>query len=124
MTRSLDVAGTIITVPDPDEITGLSLRFQSMGNALADDEDQLSALASPQAWSQWTGQAADAFGQTIGQLPGQLGMAQASYHAVAAALSDYADQLRPVVATLSSLAARADEAAGSLNAAQTARDQL
>lgn len=124
MTRSLDVAGTIITVPDPDEITGLSGRFQAMGNALADAQDQLSALASPQAWSQWTGQAADAFGQTIGQLPGQLGVAQESYHAVAAALSDYADQLRPVVATLSSMAARADEAAGSLNAAQTARDQV
>ena len=124
MTRSLDVAGTVITVPGPDEIVTLSGRFQAMGGALADAQDQLSALASPQAWNQWTGQAAGAFGQTIGQLPGQLAAAQESYHAVAAALSDYAGQLRPVVATLSSLAARAEEAVGNLKATQTARDEV
>ena len=105
MMGSLDVAGTIIAVPDPDEIASLSGRFRAMGQALADAQDQLTALASLQAWSQWTGQAANAFGQTVGQLPGQLGVAQESYHAIAAALSDYAGQLRPVVAALTSLAA-------------------
>ena len=123
MTRSLDFGGAAITVPEPDEIASLSGRFQAMGDALADSHDQLSMLASPQAWSQWTGEAAEAFGQAAGQLPGQLAAAQESYHAVAAALSDYACQLRPVVAALSSLGAQADEAAGNLNAMQATRNQ-
>ena len=123
MTRTLDVAGSVMTVPDPDEITTLSARFQAMSDTLAEVHDQLSALASQQASSQWTGLAADAFRQTIGRLPGQLGAAQESYHEVAAALSDYADQMRPVVSMLSSLATQADDAVANLTATQAARDQ-
>jgi len=124
MMRSVDVAGVTVTVPDPDEISGLSARFQAMGDALADATDRLSALTSPEAVTSWTGPAADAFGQTIGPLPGHLGTARDAYQATAAALSEYAGQLRPVVAILNSLASRASDATGSLNATQAARDQI
>jgi hypothetical protein len=124
MARSVEVAGLTIALPDPDAVADLSSRFQGMGDALADAAEQLAALASPQPVTPWTGGAADAFAQTIGPLPGCLGASRDAYHAAAAALSRYADQLRPVTAALVALAGQAADAVGELNATQAARDQV
>jgi uncharacterized protein YukE len=124
MAASVDVDGTTVTLPDPQVISDLAARFQAAGDQLGDAADQLSAVAAPQAVTPWTGGAADAFARTIGPLPGQLNAASDSYHAAAAALSQYADQVGPLVTTLTTLSGQAADAVGDLNATQAARNQL
>ena len=123
MTRTVDVAGVIVTVPDPDVIDGLSAQFQATGDALAQASEQLAPMAAPEPVNPWTGPASEAFAQTVGPLPGHLDAARDSYHSAATALSQYADQIRPVTAALTSLAGQALDAAGDLNATQAAHDQ-
>ena len=123
MTHTVDVAGVIVTVPDPDVIDGLSARFQAMGDALAQASEQLAPIAAPQPVNPWTGPASEAFAQSVGSLPGHLDAARDSYHLAGTALSQYADQVRPVAAALTSLAGQAVDATGDLNATQAAHDQ-
>ncbi len=124
MATTVDVDGTTVTLPDPRVITELASQFQAAGDQLGDAAEQLSAVAAPQAVTPWTGGAADAFAQTVGPLPGQLNAARDSYHAAAAALSRYADQVGPLVTALTTLSGQAADAAGDLNATQAARNQL
>jgi hypothetical protein len=123
MTRYLDVLGRSFTVPDPDSVASLSASFRTVCINIGDAQHQLSALGSPQAWGEWTGQAADAFGRSVGVLPHQLGQAWQSYNTVACALADYAGELSPVVAALGTLAFQAEEAEGTLRATVAAREQ-
>jgi hypothetical protein len=124
MTRYLEVFGTSFTVPDPNSVASLSASFRTVCVNIGDAQNQLSALGSPQAWGEWTGQAADAFSRSIGALPHQLDQAWQSYNTVASALADYAGELSPVVAALGNLAFQAEEAEGTLRATTTARDQV
>jgi len=124
MAASVDVDGTAVTLPDPAAIADLASQFQAAGDQLGDAANQLSALAAPQAVTPWTGDAADAFARTVGPLPGQLTVASDAYHAAAAALTRYADQVGPLVTSLTTLSGQAADAAGDLNATQAARNQL
>ena len=92
----------------------LSRDFGAIATNIGDTESQLKALRSPQAWAEWTGQAAGAFASRLSQLPGQLSQAQESYAAVAAALSGYAAGLRPVVSRLVTLSQEAEETESTL----------
>jgi hypothetical protein len=123
MSSSVDILGQWITLPDPDSVASLSNRYYGECTTLADAKSQLSAIGSPQAAAQWTGLAAGTFATRLGALPGELEQAWQSYNAVARALSSYSSNLRPVVAALRSLAYTAEEAEGTLNATQAARDQ-
>jgi hypothetical protein len=123
MGSSVEILGQWITLPDPDSVASLSNRYYGECTTLADTKSQLSAIGSPQAAARWTGLAADAFAARLGALPGELEQAWQSYNAVARALSGYSSNLRPVVAALRSLASQAEEAQGTLNATEAARDQ-
>jgi hypothetical protein len=123
MSSSVEILGQWITLPDPDSVASLSNHYYGVSTTLADTKSQLSAIGSPQAAARWTGLAADAFADRLGALPGELEQAWQSYNAVARALSGYSTNLRPVVAALRSLAYQAEEAQGTLNATQAARDQ-
>jgi hypothetical protein len=123
MSSSVGILGEWITLPDPDSVASLSNHYYGVSTTLADTKSQLSAIGSPQAAARWTGLAADAFAGRLGALPGELEQAWQSYNAVARALSGYSTNLRPVVAALRSLAYQAEEAQGTLNATQAARDQ-
>lgn len=123
MSSSVAILGQWITLPDPDSVASLSNRYYGECTTLADAKSQLSAIGSPQAAAQWTGLAAGTFATRLGTLPGELEQAWQSYNAVARALSSYSSNLRPVVAALRSLAYTAEEAEGTLNATQAARDQ-
>jgi uncharacterized protein YukE len=124
MARHLEILGTSVTVPDPDSVASLSASFSSVSENLTDLVDMLQALSTPAAWGEWTGQAANAFGQSIGQLPGELGAAQEAYGTAAAALQDYASHVEPVVTALTSLSFQADDAESTLTAIQNARNQV
>ena len=123
MTRQLVILGTSVTLPDPASVTDLAAGFQQQGGQLADLETTLQALNRPDAWGDWTGLAADAFGQSIGQLPAELGDVRDGYEDVASALRQYAGQLEPVVNSLTSLSFQAEDAEGTLAAVRTARSQ-
>ncbi len=123
MTRQLVILGTSVTLPDPASVTDLAAGFQQQSGQLADLETTLQALTRPDAWGDWTGLAADAFGQSIGQLPAELGDVRDGYEDVASALQQYAGQLEPVVNSLSSLSFQAEDAEGALAAVRTARSQ-
>ena len=118
MTRQLVILGTSVTLPDPASVTDLAAGFQQQSGQLADLETTLQALTRPDAWGDWTGLAADAFGQSIGQLPAELGDVRDAYEDVASALQQYAGQLEPVVNSLSSLSFQAEDAEGALAAVQ------
>lgn len=124
MARQLEILGTSVTVPDPGSVATLAANFDQVSGCLAELQDTLRTLSTPDAWGDWTGQAADAFGQSIGQLPGELGDVQEAYGAVAAALREYASQLEPVSTALTSLSFQADEAEGTLTATHAARAQV
>src|SRR5580692_3403594 len=116
MTRRLVILGTTVTVPDPASATDLAAGFREQGGSLGDLEGTLQTLTRPDAWGDWTGLAADAFGQSIGQLPGEVADIRDAYGVVAAALQEYAGQIEPVIAALTSLSYRAEEAEGTLTA--------
>jgi hypothetical protein len=123
MTRRLVILGTSVTVPDPASATDLGVTFRELSGHLADLEGTLQTLTRPDAWGDWTGEAADAFGQSIGQLPAELGDMAGAYGDVASALQRYAGQLEPVVNSLTTLSYRAEDAEGTLMAVKTARAQ-
>jgi uncharacterized protein YukE len=123
VTRRLVILGTTVTVPDPASVTELAAGFRKQGGQLADLEETLQALNRPDAWGEWTGQAADTFGQSLGQLPGEVAEARDAYGDVAAVLQRYAAELEPVVNALSSLSFRAEDAEGNLQAVSTAHAQ-
>lgn len=123
MGSSVEILDQWITLPDPDSVASLSNHYYGVCTTLADTKSQLSSVGSPQAAARWTGLAADAFAARLGALPGELEQAWQSYNAVARALSGYSSNLRPVVAALRSLASQAEEAQGTLNATEAARDQ-
>jgi hypothetical protein len=123
MTGYLEIFGQSVTTPDPDSVASLSARYSGLSATIAEAKDGLHAIGSPQAIADWVGQAADTFASKLGNLPGQLEQAWQSYDAVARALSGYASSLRPVVSALTSLASQAEEAQGTLVAAQAAREQ-
>jgi uncharacterized protein YukE len=123
VSRRLVVLGTSVTLPDPASVTDLAVSFQQQGGQLADLQTTLQSLTRPDAWGDWTGLAADAFGQTIGQLPAELGDARDAYDDVASALRQYAGQLEPVINSLISLSYQAEDAEGTLAAVQDARSR-
>lgn len=123
MSQQLVILGTSVTLPDPGSVTALAADFQQQGGQLADLESNLQSLTRPDAWGEWTGLAADTFGQSIGQLPAELGVVADAYEDVASALQQYAGQLEPVVSSLSSLSYQAEDAEGALAAIQNARSQ-
>jgi uncharacterized protein YukE len=123
MSRQLVILGTSVTLPDPGSVTDLAASFQQQGWQLADLQTALQSTTRPDAWGAWTGQAADAFGQSIGQLPAQIGEVSDAYDEVASALQQYAGQLEPVANSLSSLSYQAEDAQGVLVAVQNARSQ-
>jgi uncharacterized protein YukE len=123
VTRRLVILGTSVTVPDPGSATDLAASFRDLSGHLADLEATLQSLTRPDAWGAWTGQAADAFGQSIGQLPAELGDVRDAYDDVASALQRYASALEPVVNALTSVSFRAEDAEGELAAVLTARSQ-
>jgi uncharacterized protein YukE len=120
VTRRLVILGTTVTVPDPASVTDLAAGFRAQGGHLADLEETLQALNRPHAWGEWTGQAADTFGQSLGQLPGEVAEVRDAYGDVASVLQRYAAELEPVVSALSSLSFRAEDAEGNLQAVSTA----
>ncbi len=123
MTRQLVILGTTVTLPDPASVTDLAAGFRAQGGQLADLEATLQALTRPEAWGDWTGQAADAFGQSLGQLPAEIGDVRDAYDEVASVLQRYAAELEPVVNALTSLSFQAEDAEGTLAAVRTARSQ-
>ena len=123
MTRRLVIMGTSVTMPEPASATDLAASFRELSAHLADLEATLQALTRPDAWGDWTGLAADAFGQSIGQLPAELGDVRDAYDDVASALQRYASALEPVVNALTSLSFQAEDAEGTLAAVRTARSQ-
>jgi len=124
MSRQLVILGTPVTLPDPASVTDLAAGFQQQGGQLAHLQTTLQSLTRPEAWEAWIGQAADAFGRSIGQLPAQIGDVSDAYEHVASALQQYAGQLEPVVSSLSSLSYQAEDAEGALAAVSTARSQV
>ncbi len=123
MTQRLVILGTTVTLPDPASATDLAAGFRGQGGQLAELETTLQSLTRPEAWGQWTGQAADAFGQSLGQLPAEIGEVRDAYDEVASVLQRYAAELEPVVNALTSLSFQADDAEGTLAAVGTARSQ-
>jgi uncharacterized protein YukE len=123
VSRQLVILGTSVTLPDPVSVTDLAASFRQQGEQLAGLHTVLQSLTRPDAWGDWTGLAADAFGQSIGQLPAQLGDAGDAYGDVASALQHYGGQLEPVVNSLSSLSYQAEDAEGTLAAVHNARAQ-
>src|SRR5580700_8459026 len=123
MTLRLVILGTTVTVPDPASATDLAAGFREQGGHLADLEATLQALSRPDAWGDWTGLAADAFGQSIGRLPAELGDVAGAYDDVASGLQRYANALEPVVNALASLSFQAEDAEGTLAAVRAARSQ-
>jgi hypothetical protein len=123
MTGYLEILGQSFTTPDPDSVASLSASYSAVCTTIEDAKTALSAIGSPQATAQWSGQAADTFASRLGNLPGQLEQAWESYNTVARALYSYAGSLRPVVSALRSLAYQAEEAEGTLAATRAARDQ-
>ena len=124
MSRQLVILGTPVTLPDPASVTDLAASFQQQGGQLAHLQTTLQSLTRPDAWEAWVGQAADAFGRSIGQLPAEIGDVSDAYEHVASALQQYAGQLEPVVNSLSSLSYQAEDAEGALAAVSTARSQV
>ncbi len=124
MSRQLVILGTSVTLPDPASVTDLAASFQQQGGQLAHLQATLQSLTRPDAWEAWVGQAADAFGQSIGQLPAEIGDVSDAYDDVASALQQYAGQLEPVVNSLSSLSYQAEDAEGALAAVSMARSQV
>ena len=124
MSRQLVILGTSVTLPDPASVTDLAASFQQEGGQLAHLQTTLQSLTRPDAWGAWVGQAADAFGRSIGQLPAEIGDVSDAYDDVASALRQYAGQLEPVVNSLSSLSYQAEDAEGALAAVSTARSQV
>jgi hypothetical protein len=124
MTQRLVILGTSVTVPDPASATDLGVSFREVSALLADLEGTLQTLTRPDAWGDWTGVAADEFGQSIGRLPAELGDMASAYGEVASALQRYAGQLEPVVNSLTALFFRAEDAEGTLAAVRTARSQV
>ena len=123
MTLYEDVLGRTFTVPDPAAVAALARSYRGIAQEAGDAQAKLSALASPQAWEGWTGQAADTFSQKIGVLPTQLGKACDSYGTVAWALTEYAGQLEPVVSALTTLVNQAADAQSALGCTIAARDR-
>jgi uncharacterized protein YukE len=124
MTRQIVILGTSVTVPDPGGVAALAGSFRDVDGSLGDLEGTLQTLTRPDAWGDWTGLAADAFGQSIGQLPGEVADIRDAYGVVSAALQEYAGQIEPVIAALTSLSYRAEDAEGTLTATRNARDQV
>lgn len=118
-----DVLGRMFNVPDPVAVAALARSYRGIAQEAGDAQAKLTALASPQAWGSWAGQAADTFSQKIGVLPAQLGKACESYGSVAWALTDYAAQLEPVVSALTMLVTQAADAQGALDYTVAARDR-
>jgi len=110
MARVLDIAGQSVSVPDPDSVQSLSSQFAGVSQQIAEAATKLRAVGSPQESGVWTGQSADLFAANLGQLPAQLETAENSYNAAALALSDYASELRPVIARLTALVTQGEEA--------------
>jgi hypothetical protein len=123
VTRRLVILGTTVSLPDPASVTDLAAGFRGQGGELADLETTLQTLARPDAWGNWTGQAADAFGQSLGQLPAEIGDVRDAYDEVALVLQRYAAELEPVINALTSLSFQAEDAEGTLAAVRTARSQ-
>jgi uncharacterized protein YukE len=123
VTRRLVILGTAVTLPDPASVADLAAGFRGQGGELADLEATLQALTRPDAWGAWTGEAADAFGQSLGQLPAEIGDVRDAYDEVALVLQRYAAELEPVINALTSLSFQAEDAEGTLAAVRTARSQ-
>lgn len=123
MTGYLEIFGQSVATPDPDSVASLSARYSGLCATIAEAQDGLNAIGSPQADAEWVGQAADMFASKLSNLPSQLEQAWQSYDTVARALSSYVSSLRPVVSALNSLASQAEEAEGTLSATQYACEQ-
>ena len=124
MARQVVILGTTVTLPDPGSVTALGRSFRNVSEYLAGLQDTLQTLSTPGAWGEWTGVAADAFGQSIGQLPADVANVAHAYGQVAMALREYASELEPVVGALRALAFQADDADHALTLTQRTRDQV
>jgi uncharacterized protein YukE len=124
MASQVVILGTTVTLPDPASVTALARSFRNVGEYLTGLQDTLQTLSTPGAWGEWTGEAADAFGQSIGQLPADVANVAHAYGQVAMALQEYASELEPVVGALRALAFQADDADHALILTQRTRDQV
>jgi uncharacterized protein YukE len=124
MASQVVILGTTVTLPDPASVTALARSFRNVSEYLAGLQDTLQTLSTPGAWGEWTGVAADAFGQSIGHLPADVANVAHAYGQVAMALQEYASELEPVVGALRALAFQADDADHALILTQRTRDQV
>jgi uncharacterized protein YukE len=86
---------------DPDQLAQLSTYFRQTCDVITSVTNRITAIsASPQSLD-WWGSAAQAFQGKLGELPGEMNSAFASYDAVAAALWSYENSVRDLQGRLS-----------------------
>jgi hypothetical protein len=94
---------------DPDEVAALSRELRRIADHVAECKDQLSAAAGNVDWS---GEAADAYRDKLGSLPGELEKVHVSYQGVCWALSSYESSLRDLRGRSGRAGRRANDAQG------------
>ena len=100
---------------DPGEVWLLAALFRQVGG---EAQAIAGALRGAPNQATWTGGAASAFRNTVGQLPGELEKVQQSYEDVAGALSAYESQLADLKAAFQRVAAQLGSAQSALGGAQ------
>jgi uncharacterized protein YukE len=100
---------------DPGEVTALATAFHKVAGQA---HSAAAGLRGAQSDATWTGEAAAAFRQQLGKLPGDLDKVQQSYGEVATALNAYEGQLSPLRSQFIHLAEQIRTTRGSLAGAQ------
>jgi uncharacterized protein YukE len=100
---------------DPGEVWVLAALFRQVGG---EAEAIAGALRGAPNEGTWTGAAASAFRQKVGQLPGELDKVQQAYQDVAGALNTYESELATVKPAFQRLAEQLGSARGALTGAQ------
>lgn len=121
MARQIQVGGESVALPDPDTIEQISSHYRDVCTTIGSANNQLRAISRD--WTEWTGQAADAFAQHINELPSRLDRAWASYDHMAWALWQYGNDLRPIVSQLLSLSNRIEDERYNVEALRAAHDR-
>jgi uncharacterized protein YukE len=116
----MEVLGEQVPLPDPDAIEDLANHYGQVRDQIGEVQEQLQGADQD---TTWTGAAADAFRQGLGDLPGELTKAHNSYNDMAITLSAYADGVRSWVGQYRSLAQQANDVDCELEQAKYALQQ-
>lgn len=104
---------------DPDAVAQLSAHFRQICDVMSSARDKIHAIRSDSTTSQWFGMSADAFRDKLGDLPGQLDKAVASYDEMAWCTWRYENTLRSLQSQLIPVESRWEQATRDLASIQS-----